>query len=123
MNDKLLDNIEALQKQDRHDLTNLQTSVQEMELNQESKSEIQREKRWIDNKLQSKCFDCKRKFTFFTHKYHCHACGVIICKKCSYQGKGDPKLLGMPSKFVRKIDYKTDRICQLCHNDQTKLLN
>lgn len=40
---------------------------------------------WIVCDDMDHCMLCMRKFgMFFDHKIHCHACGNVVCEKCSH---------------------------------------
>ncbi|XP_075218601.1 FYVE, RhoGEF and PH domain-containing protein 2-like [Lycorma delicatula] len=56
-----------------------------------------------------KCMDCGTNFGVIRRKHHCHACGVVVCSKCSNQK--------IP---LLHEDNKSCRVCRHCHEMLSK---
>jgi hypothetical protein len=52
------------------------------------------------------CFGCKSRFSLFTWRHHCRACGLIFCRKCS------GAKLRLPPAFQH--GSRPVRVCDLC---------
>lgn len=59
---------------------------------------------WTKNQETSMCMICTNNFTFFLKKRHCHACGIVVCAKCS--------LNKMQLEFTAN---KSKRVCNKCY--------
>lgn len=61
---------------------------------------------WVVKDEATHCMECLKPFGTLRSKYHCKACGDLVCNSCS--------------PFMRKIvelsPYKTFRVCGRCHN-------
>ncbi|XP_034240310.1 FYVE, RhoGEF and PH domain-containing protein 4-like isoform X2 [Thrips palmi] len=57
----------------------------------------------------SRCKDCASSFGVMRRKHHCHACGLVVCGKCSGHK--------LPLQFE---DNKMCRVCQTCHKVLTQ---
>lgn len=56
----------------------------------------------------SKCMECYMSFTMLKRRHHCHACGSVVCAKCS-----DSKL---------PLPYAGGKSCRVCKRCKTVLL-
>ena len=57
------------------------------------------------------CMICRKTFSYFSIKYHCHACGIVICYRCSCNKKVISELFKLGPLIVCSLcDYGQDVI-------------
>jgi FYVE zinc finger len=66
---------------------------------------------WVDDDECTKCFSCRKEFSFFLRKHHCRQCGFVFCDECS----DNRKKLTMPAIRPEGV-AKTGlvRVCDVC---------
>ena len=63
---------------------------------------------WIAKCDVNNCLVCSKTFGLFTYKYHCYACGNVICHQCS----NNTAIINELTSIFNEC--KTVRVCRLC---------
>jgi len=68
---------------------------------------------WVPDDDVRECTGCQGKFGFFRRKYHCGACGLTFCSKCT-----NHRVYYTLESRVRKDDHevKETRACAACYS-------
>ena len=122
VNDRLT-NLEQEVRHNRNNIHHIQKDKEEEEITREEKHET---RIWKPDHARDTCYVCNGKFRVIINpKSHFRACGQLICKsnKCSFQGKGNPTLIGVPTKVVREMNFRYDKICRYCFQEQNEWIH
>lgn len=65
---------------------------------------------WVNDNRVSMCQRCMHPFTMMNRRHHCRACGSVVCHNCSRHS--------YPLKYMK---LKTHRVCDVCHDELTKI--
>lgn len=90
--------------------------------------------KWINDEDVSKCYSCKKTFSFLLRKHHCRSCGRIFCYYCCHKKIRLPRNIEhFPEKpkstmvfvndWLKGEEHMLEKVCERCFKKYNEIKN